>query len=68
MPRFTVDMDDQFSETLTKLANGGSKADAIRKAVSVYQFLKSEVPNPYSEKRVAITDSQGKVEKIVVLP
>jgi hypothetical protein len=68
MPRFTIDIDDQFNETLTKLANGGSKADVIRKAVGTYHYLKSEVPNAQSDKRVSITDSNGKVEKVVILP
>jgi len=68
MPRFTIDIDDQFNETLTNLANGGSKADVIRKAVASYQYLKSEVPNAQSGKRVSITDTDGKVQSNVVLP
>ncbi len=68
MPRFTVDIDDQFNETLAKLANGGSKADVIRKAVASYQYLKSEVPSGQSEKRISITDASGNVQKDVILP
>ena len=68
MPRFTIDIDDKFNDTLTNLANGGSKADVIRKAVAAYQFFKSEIPDARSSKRVAITDADGKVEKVVVLP
>jgi hypothetical protein len=68
MPRFTIDIDDQFNDTLTSLANGGSKADVIRKAVSSYQYLKSEVPNVQSGNRVAITDANGNVQKVVILP
>jgi len=68
MPRFTIDIDDQFNDTLTSLANGGNKADVIRKAVASYQYLKSEVPNGQSEKRISITDSEGNVQKDVILP
>ncbi len=68
MPRFTIDIDDQFNDTLTSLANGGSKADVIRKAVASYQYLKSEVPNGQSDKRVSITDANGKVQSNVILP
>jgi hypothetical protein len=68
MPRYTIDLDDQFNETLTSLANGGNKADVIRKAVASYQYLKSEVPNSQSGNRVAITDANGNVQKVVILP
>jgi hypothetical protein len=68
MPRFTIDIDDKFNDTLTNLANGGSKADVIRKAVASYQYLKSEVPNSQSDKRVSITDANGNVQKDVILP
>ncbi len=68
MPRFTVDIDDQFNKTLTELANGGSKADVIRRAVATYSFLKSEVPDQTSNKRVSISDAQGNVEKVLILP
>jgi hypothetical protein len=67
MQRFTVDIDEQFNKTLTDLANGGSKADVIRRAVATYSYLKSEV-SPGSDKRVSITDSQGKVQKDLILP
>lgn len=65
MPRFTLDVDDQFNDTLTKLAEGGSKAEAIRKAIATYKVLKSEVQ---AGKKVSISDDDGKVEKIVILP
>ena len=68
MTRFTIDIDDQFNQTLTNLANGGSKADVIRKAVASYQYLKSEVPNQNSGKRIAIIDVDGGNRKDVVLP
>lgn len=68
MPRFTIDIDDQFDQTLTRLAKGSSKADVIRRAVASYQYLKSEVPDSYSGKRIAITDADGNVQKDVILP
>ncbi len=68
MPRFTIDVDDQFNKTLEDLAKGGSKADVIRKAVATYEYLKNEVPNQTSANRVSITDSDGTVRKDVILP
>lgn len=68
MQRFTIDIDDKFNQTLTDLANGGSKAEVIRKAVATYSYLKSEVPTHSSDKRVSITDSTGAIRKDVILP
>jgi hypothetical protein len=68
MPRFTIDIDDRFDETLTKLANGGSKADVVRRAVQTYNYLKHEVPNDQTMKRVSITNTDGVIEKDVLLP
>jgi hypothetical protein len=68
MPRYTIDTDDQFDKTLTELAKGGSKADVIRRAVQTYSYLKSQVPNQNSDKRVSITDADGNVKKDVILP
>jgi N-acetylglutamate synthase/N-acetylornithine aminotransferase len=68
MPRFTIDIDDKFNDTLTSLANGGSKADVIRRAVATYQYLKSEVPNQQSDKQVLISDARGKVQKVLIVP
>lgn len=68
MPRFTFDMDDKFNETLSKLAEGGNKADVIRKAVASYQYLKSEVPSYDSTRRISIRDVDGTVLRDVILP
>jgi hypothetical protein len=68
MPRFKLDVDDQFNNTLSRLAEGCSKADVIRKAIATYQFLKSEAPNNQSGKRVSISDAGGEIEKVVILP
>jgi predicted transcriptional regulator len=70
MSRFTIDIDDKFNGTLARLAhaNATTKADVIRRAVQTYSFLKSEVPTEDASKRVAITDVDGKVEKMVILP
>ena len=68
MPRYTIDIDDQFDKTLNGLANGGSKADVIRRAVQTYSYLKSQVPDQNSDRRVSITDADGNVKKDVILP
>lgn len=68
MPRFTLDMDDQFDNTLAQLARGTTKADVIRRAVASYSYLKSQVPTASTERQISITDSSGRVEKVVILP
>ncbi len=68
MPRYTIDMDEKFEKTLRDLAQGGSKADVIRRAVSSYQYLKSEVPDENSPNRVSISDRDGVVRQVVILP
>lgn len=68
MPRFTIDVDNSFNNTLDRLAQGGSKADVIRKAVATYDYLKNEVSNQASDQRVSITDAGGNVKKDVILP
>jgi hypothetical protein len=68
MQRFTIDIDEKFNQTLTALANGGSKAEVIRKAVATYSYLKQEVPGMDTDKRLSITDAAGNVKKDVILP
>jgi metal-responsive CopG/Arc/MetJ family transcriptional regulator len=68
MTRFTIDIDDQFNKTLESLANGGSKADVVRRAVQTYNYLKHEVPNNQTDKRVSITNVASNIEKDILLP
>jgi hypothetical protein len=68
MPRLTLDIDEKFNKNLTELARGTTKADVIRKALASYQYLKSQVPDQNSGKRISITDAAGNIEKDVILP
>ena len=68
MPRYTIDIDDKFNETLSSLANGGSKADVIRSAVATYQYLKSKVPDNSGTNHVSISYGYGVVRQVVILP
>ena len=68
MPRLTLDIDDKFNKSLTELANGSTKAEVIRRALATYQYLKSQVPDQSSGKRVSITDAAGNIEKDVIPP
>ncbi|MGA2352504.1 MAG: hypothetical protein ABSF70_18865 [Terracidiphilus sp.] len=68
MPRLTLDIDDKFNKNLTELANGSTKAEVIRRALATYQYLKSQVPDQSSGKRVSITNAQGVIERDVILP
>lgn len=64
--RYTVEMDEKFEQTLNELAQGGSKADVIRNVVSTYKYLKSKVLPGQSN--VSITDNEGVVQQVVILP
>ena len=68
MPRFTIDIDDKFNDTLTELAKGTTKADVIRRAVASYNYLKGEIAAPAAGLRISITDATGNIQKDVVLP
>jgi hypothetical protein len=68
MPRLTLDIDEKFNNNLTQLAQGSTKAEVIRRALATYQYLKSQVPDQNSGKRISITDADGNIEKDVILP
>lgn len=67
MPRYTIDVDDNFDQTLNDLVKSTqatTKADVIRRAVASYKYLQSETPGDH---KVSITKG-GKILKDVVLP
>lgn len=68
MPRLTLDIDDKFNKNLTEMAKGTTKAEVIRRALASYQYLKAQVPDQSSGKRVSITDALGNIERDVILP
>ncbi len=68
MTRLTVQMDEQFANTLARLAEGGDPAKVIQKAVASYSYLKTEVPNGDSGKQISIRNADGTILKDVVLP
>jgi hypothetical protein len=70
MPRFSIDVDDAFDETLNSLVQGTdatTKADVIRRAVASYKYLKDELKNDKNAK-ISVTDKAGEVKKDVILP
>jgi predicted transcriptional regulator len=69
MPRYTIDFDDDFDQTLTELvktSDATTKADVIRRAVATYSYLKKAQKSGKNAK-VAITEDD-KVTKEIVLP
>ena len=68
--RFTLDTDTQLDQTLADLVKltGGTKADALRKAVATYKFLKAETADPVIGSKVSITNAANKVIKDIILP
>jgi hypothetical protein len=72
MSRFTIDIDNTFDKTLSNLqdrSSASSKAEVIRNAVAVYNYLKSATPkDPQTGLQVvSIKDSDG-AEKQVMIP
>ncbi|MGP8175373.1 MAG: hypothetical protein ACLP7O_12610 [Terracidiphilus sp.] len=72
MPRFTIDIDNTFDKTLTNLVSDTSastKAEVIRNAVAVYNYLKSVTPKDAQTgtQVVSIKNSDG-TEKQVLIP
>jgi hypothetical protein len=72
MSRFTIDIDNAFDKTLTNLVtdtSASTKAEVIRNAVAVYNYLKSATPkDPQTGTQVvSIRDSNG-TEKQVLIP
>lgn len=68
MPRYTLDIDDNFDQILNELVRNKvatTKADALRRAVATYKYLKDQQLN--TGNNVSIT-KDGKVVKDVVLP
>jgi hypothetical protein len=69
MPRYTIDFDDDFDNTLTELVKNSdatTKADVIRRAVATYSYLK-KAQKENKNAKVAITEDD-KVKKEIVLP
>ncbi len=54
--------------TPTDLAQGGSKAEVIRRAIATYKYLKAEVADPESSKLLAIMGCEAKIENHIILP
>jgi hypothetical protein len=69
MPRYTIDFDNDFDETLKELVKSTgatTKADVIRRAVASYSYLKKQ-QQANKDAKVAITEDD-KVIKEIVLP
>lgn len=65
MQRFTIDIDEKFSKTLEDLAQGGTKADVVRRAVATYKYLKDETSKDGNA--ISISNN-GVITKDLILP
>jgi predicted transcriptional regulator len=67
--RYTVDLGDQFDETLGELAAAKhtTKSDIIRRALASYAYLNKE-SSIAQGKKVSITNDEDRVLKDIVLP
>lgn len=69
MAKYTIEMDDRFSQTLDELqksTDATTRADVIRRAVASYKALKDAAPKG-SDKNISITTGD-KILKDIVLP
>ena len=70
MPRYTIDIDDEFDKTLTELVkntDATTKADVIRRAVASYSYLKKQQRQQKNTK-LRIVDKDNKPLQEIVLP
>jgi hypothetical protein len=68
--RYTIDLGEKIDNVLTRLAleNETSKAEIIKRAVAVYNFLQREAGENRPDRKVTITDNNDKVLKEICLP
>ena len=69
MPRLTFDADSTFDHTLEHLLEttpANSKAEVIRNAVAVYNYLKGSLPTKEGIQSVEIKDTQGKTKMVLI--
>ena len=67
MPKYTIDFDEAFDKTLSKLrdmTDATTKADVIRRSVSSYKVLKEMKGG----EKILIADKNGKILREIVLP
>ena len=69
MPRFSIDVDQAFDDTLTSLVeetHATTKADVIRRAVASYKYLKDALKDDQTV-QISVTRG-GEIKKDIILP
>ena len=69
MPRITLDADSTFNHTLEHLVEttpATSKAEVIRNAVAVYNYLKGSLPQRDGIQTVVISDVNGEKKHVLI--
>ena len=70
MPRYTIDIDDEFDKTLSELiqnTDATTKAEVIRRAVASYSYLKRQ-QRQQKDTKLRIVDKNDKPLQEIVLP
>lgn len=70
MPRYTIDIDDEFDKTLAELiknTDATTKAEVIRRAVASYSYLKKQ-QRQQKDTKLRIVDKNDKPLQEIVLP
>jgi predicted transcriptional regulator len=67
MPKLTVEFSDRVNEKLEEVAkrNELTKADILRRAIALYDFVDANVVN--KDVQLVVTDKNGKVLKEIVV-
>jgi hypothetical protein len=66
MPRYTIDIDENFDKVLNELVNttdSTTKADVIRRAVASYKYLKD---NTAEGQKVSIVGKDNQKKEIIL--
>lgn len=69
MPRYTIDMSEEFERVLKEMAEkkGVPRSEIIRNAIASYRYL-TENASTDKDRKVSITNGEDRVIKDVVLP
>ena len=67
--RYTIDLDRNFDETLSALAQrkNTTKAEIIKRALATYSYISGQIL-PDSDRKLSITGSNDVVLKDIVIP
>ena len=69
MPRLTIEFPDEGDKILSRLAKDEhtTKREVIRRALALYNYINEEGVRMGGERRLSITDKDGRVVKDIIV-